>query len=205
MTKVDFKKTLDSYKAKHNKFSIITVPELQYIMVDGHGDPNIVKEYTDAIEALYPLAYKLKFTSKIELGRDYTVPPLEGLWWAEKMESFTSIRDKSQWDWTMMLMTPDWITGAMFRKAKEKVSEKKQLVSLNKVRLETLDEGTVVQTLHIGSYDDETPVLEKLHNEFIPSNNMKMVKKHHEIYLSDVRKVAPEKLKTILRQPVSIR
>lgn len=202
MTKVDFKKTLDSYQAKHGQFRVLEVPPMQYLMVDGHGDPNVDREFTDALEALYPVAYKLKFASKAN-GKDYAVPPLEGLWWSDDMDTFTSARDKSKWDWTMMLMVPDWITREMFEQVLQLVAEKKRPASLDKVRLETLDEGLCVQTLHIGSYDNETAVLEKLHHEFIPDNDLKMVKKHHEIYFSDFRKVAPEKLKTILRQPVA--
>lgn len=203
MTKIDFKQTLDSYQAKRGEFRTIDIPPMQYLMVDGHGDPNTSQEFTDALEALYPVAYKLKFASKNLLEKDYVVPPLEGLWWAKDMQTFTSARDKSQWDWTMMLMVPEWITHEMFIEAKAKASEKNVPKSLSKIRLETLDEGTCVQTLHIGSYDDEAPVLDTLHAEFIPNHGFKMTGKHHEIYFSDFRKVAPEKLKTILRQPVT--
>lgn len=202
MEKVDFKKELACYQAKKHQFSIVDMPKLQYLMIDGHGDPNTSQEYKDAIMALYPVAYKLKFASKLELGKDYTVMPLEGLWWAKDMDAFTSGRDKSQWDFTMMIMQPDWITEAMFKAAIKKVAEKEPPVSLAKVRLETLDEGKSVQTLHIGSFDDEADILAKMHQEFIPENKLKLTGKHHEIYFSDFRKVAPDKLRTILRQPV---
>ncbi len=200
--KVDFKKTLAAYKAKKNVLSIVDVPPLSYLMIDGHGAP-AEAGHLEAIQALYPLAYTLKFMSKIDLEKDYVVPPLEGLWWAEDMESFTTKRDKSKWDWTMMILTPEWITVEMFAAAKEKVIAKKSPPKkLDDVRLAVLEEGTCVQTLHIGSYDDEGPILEKMHNEFIPENGLEMTAKHHEIYFSDFRKVAPEKLKTLLRQPV---
>ena len=202
MNKVDYKKSLDCYKSKQNVFQILNVPKMQYLMIDGHGDPNTSQQFKDAISALYPVAYKLKFASKLELGKDYVVMPLEGLWWAEDMTNFTSDRDKSKWDFSLMIMQPDWITEDMFKLAIEKVAQKGAPASLNKVRFETLDEGTCVQTLHIGSFDSEAPVLEKMHNGFIPDNNLKMTGKHHEIYLSDFRKVAPNKLRTILRQPV---
>ncbi len=202
MSKVDLKKTLDSYKARHQEFRILEVPKTQYLMVDGHGDPNTSQEFKDAITALYPVAYKLKFASKQELGKDYTVMPLEGLWWAKDMSTFTTARDKSQWDFTLMILQPDWITKEMFEAAKQKVAAKNAPANLDKVRFETLDEGLCVQTLHIGSFDDESPVLDKLHHEFIPAHNLAMTGKHHEIYLSDFRKVEPSKLKTILRQPV---
>ncbi|HEY5695350.1 MAG TPA: GyrI-like domain-containing protein [Candidatus Saccharimonadales bacterium] len=199
--KVDFKKTLDAYTAKNHQFRILEVPQMQYLMVDGHGDPNTSQEFKDAIAALYPVAYKLKFASKQKLGKDYTVMPLEGLWWAKDMSTFTS-RDKSQWDFTLMIMQPDWITQEMFNESVQKVAEKDPPVSLAKVRFETLNEGICVQTLHIGSFDDETDILAKMHNEFIPGNHFKLTGKHHEIYFSDFRKVSPEKLRTILRQPV---
>ncbi|MGV9709941.1 GyrI-like domain-containing protein [Gordonia sp. NPDC003424] len=201
--KTDFKKTLDSYRAKHNEFRIVDVPPLQYLMIDGHGDPNTSAEYADAITTLYPVAYKLKFASKRDLDRDYTVMPLEALWWADDMSTFTTKRDKSQWDWTAMIMTPDWITPEMVAAAVTAVAAKNRPAALDKVRLATLAEGRCVQTLHIGSYDDETPILERMHTEFIPQQGLRMTGKHHEIYLSDARRVEPAKLKTILRQPVS--
>jgi hypothetical protein len=200
--KVDFTKSLDSYRARHLEFRVLDVPSLQYLMVDGHGDPNTASEYADAIGALYPIAYKIKFASKRELGRDYVVPPLEALWWASDMDAFTTARDKSQWDWTSMIMVPDWITSAMFDDAVVKAAAKNRPASLDRVRLERLDEGRCVQTLHIGSYDDEAEVLAELHHDFIPNAGLKMTGKHHEIYLSDARKVEPAKLRTILGQPV---
>jgi hypothetical protein len=171
-------------------------------MVDGHGDPNTAQEYKDAIETLYAVAYKVKFASKKKLEKDYVVPPLEGLWWAEDMETFSTRRDKSAWDWTMMIMQPEWITQEIFEAAVQQVDKAKGLVTLPKLRLERYDEGLSVQILHIGPYDDEGPTLDRLHREFIPRNGFEMRGKHHEIYLSDVRRVAPEKLRTVLRQPV---
>lgn len=200
--KVDFKKTLDGYQASRGRFRIVDIPDTQYLMVDGHGDPNSSPTYTEALQALYPVAYKLKFASKRELGRDYVVPPLEGLWWAEDMDAFTVARDKSQWDWTMMLMAPDWIDRDLFLSAVEQVRAKTPPPRLDDIRLETLSEGRCVQTLHIGSFDDEAPVLETMHEDFIPANGFALSGKHHEIYFSDFRKVAPEKLRTVLRQPV---
>jgi hypothetical protein len=122
--KTDFKKTLDSYKARRGEFRIIDVAPLQYLMADGRGDPNTAKEYTDAISALYPIAYKLKFASKQDLGKDYVVMPLEALWWASDMDSFTTNRDKSQWNWTAMIMVPDWINRDMFDAAFAAVAAK---------------------------------------------------------------------------------
>ncbi|MCD7100531.1 GyrI-like domain-containing protein [Pseudoclavibacter sp. 13-3] len=201
--KIDFKKTLDSYQAKRGQFRVIQIPVMRYLMIDGHGDPNTSRAYAQALRALYPVAYKLKFASKRELSRDYVVPPLEGLWWAEDMDAFTTARDKSQWDWTLMLMVPDWIDEAMFAAAVETVKAKGPVDRLEEVRIETLAEGLCVQTLHVGSFDDEAAVLEELHHEFVPSQGLSLSGKHHEIYLSDFRKVAPDRLRTILRQPVT--
>ncbi len=190
------------YRPASKAFEVVEVPPLQFLMADGHGDPNTAQEYKDAIEALYAVAYKIKFASKKQLERDYVVPPLEGLWWAEDMETFSTKRDKSAWDWTMMIMQPEWITLEIFANAIQQVDKAKGLVALPKLRLESYHEGLSVQILHIGPYDDEGPVLDRLHQEFIPQNGYEMRGKHHEIYLSDVRKVAPEKLRTVLRQPV---
>ena len=201
--KADFKKALPSYSAKVGEFALVDVPDLQYLMVDGHGDPNTDPAYTAALEAMYPVAYKLKFASKRELGRDYVVPPLEGLWWADDMDAFTAARDKSQWSWTLMLMTPEWIGQSMFRSAVDQVRAASAPASLDGVRLETLSEGSCVQTLHKGSFDDEGPVLDALHTTFIPGQGLRMAGKHHEIYLTDMRKTEPSKLRTILRQPVA--
>jgi hypothetical protein len=203
MSKTDFKKELRSlYQPLAREFVVVDVPLMKFLMIDGHGDPNTAQEYVDALEALYAVAYKCKFASKKQLERDYVVPPLEGLWWADDMETFTTGRDKSTWIWTMMIMQPDWITEAMFEAAVRQVEKQKSLVALPKLRLEAYHEGLSVQILHIGSYDDEGPTLHRMHHEFIPQNGYEMQGKHHEIYLSDPRRVAPEKLRTVLRQPV---
>lgn len=202
--KTDFKKTLDAYRARHGRFHLVEVPDLQYLMIDGHGDPNTSPAFTEAIESLYPVAYKLKFASKQDLGRDYVVPPLEGLWWAQDMDSFTTARDKSRWDWTLMIMVPDWIGQDMFAAAVEWAAAKNRTARLGDIRLEPLSEGQCVQTLHVGQFDDEAEVLASMHHRFLPDNGLRLAGKHHEIYLSDFRKTAPEKLRTILRQPVVV-
>ena len=204
MNKTDFKKTLKLLYNPPRRFVTVDVPEMQFVMVDGHGDPNTTQDYKDAVEALYAVAYKIKFMSKKGLEKDYTVPPLEGLWWAEDMETFIT-RDKSQWDWTMMIMTPDWISAEFFVDAVEQVRKAKDPAAINKVRLERYNEGLSVQIMHIGSYNDEGPVLSQMHSDFIPDNGFVENGKHHEIYLSDPRRVAPEKLKTVLRQPIKKR
>jgi len=201
--KVDLKKSLDSYRARHGEFRILDVPPLSYLMVDGHGDPNTSTEYAAALAALYPVAYTLKFTSKQELSRDYVVPPLEALWWAEDMASFTSARDKSRWSWTVMMLVPEWIPAEVVSAALASVGAKKDPPdALHLLRLETLVEGLCVQTLHVGSYDDEAPVLAELHGGVIPGAGLEVTGRHHEIYLSDPRRVESARLRTILRQPV---
>lgn len=201
-TKTDFKRELAAYRAPTGRYEVVDVPELQYLMIDGHGDPNTSPAFGEATEALYPVAYTLKFASK-QAGRDYVVMPLEGLWWADDMEAFTASRDKSRWDWTLMIMVPDWIDRTMFAEAVERVAAKARPSRLGEVRLETLAEGTCVQTLHLGPYDAEAEVLARMHHEFVPGQGLRLAGKHHEIYLSDFRKVAPERLRTILRQPVA--
>ena len=198
----DFKKTLDSYRARAGEFRILDLPPRQYLMVDGHGDPN-TSVYGDAISTIYPVAYKLKFASK-RSGRDYVVPPLEALWSAPDMASFTSRRDKSQWDWTLLNFVPDWVTQADVDEAVRVVAARDRPPRLDDVRLETLDEGRCVQTLHLGPFDDEAETLARMHDEFVPGAGLTMTGRHHEIYFSDTRKVDPAKFRTILRQPVAV-
>jgi hypothetical protein len=201
---VDLKKTLDAYQAKNGVFRIVEIPPMRYLMIDGAGDPNSSPEYAHAVTALFSLAYTLKFASRKQLGIDTVVMPLEGQWHAPDMASFTTHRDKSAWFWTLMIMVPEHMTDEMFAAAVDAVAKKKDASPrLSSVRIETLDEGLCVQTLHIGSYDDEAPVLAELHDRFIPEQGLAMRGLHHEIYLSDARRVEPAKLRTILRQPVS--
>ncbi len=204
MTRIDFKKEWKHlYLPSANDFVVEDVPPMSFLMIDGHGDPNVAQGYSEAIKALYAVAYKLKFKSKKEMGQEYVVPPLEGLWWAQDMDSFSIKLDKSAWDWTMMIMQPEWISREMYVEALQQVEKKKNPPALTRLRLETYHEGLVVQIMHIGSYDAEGPTLTRLHTEFIPENGYKEAGKHHEIYLSDPRKIAPEKLKTVLRQPIA--
>ncbi len=172
-------------------------------MIDGRGDPNTVEEAKETIEALFPVAYALKFMIKKERGIDYVVMSLEGLWWTDDMTEF-SMENKDIWKWIYMIMQPEFITKDMFNRALLQVEKKKNPAALSKMRFETLHEGLSAQIMHIGPYSAEGPTIDKLHN-FIRENNYKfdgLKEKHHEIYLSDPRKVAPEKMKTIIRQPV---
>ena len=202
MEKYDIKKACKAwYGAPAGAFVRLDMPAMHYFMIDGAGDPNTAAEYAAAVEALYTASYTLKFMSKAELGRDYVVPPLEGLWWAEDLSDFVA-RRKDRWRWTMMIAVPEFVGRAMAEEAIAKAREKKGSAALSRLRYERLEEGTVVQTLHVGSYDDEGPVLRRLHEEFLPAQSLLPTGHHHEIYLSDPRKTAAAKLKTILRQPV---
>lgn len=197
---MDLKKEIAAYGAARGVFDVVDVPPLRYLMIDGAGDPNTAVEYRAALETLYPVAYKLKFLSKRELERDYVVMPLEALWWADDMGAFTVSRDKSRWMWTLMNLVPDWIPGAFVDRARAAAAD---APLLDRLRVETLREGRCVQTLHIGTYDDEAPVLARMHDEFIPAQGLRMTGRHHEIYFSDPRRTDPSKLKTLLRQPVA--
>jgi hypothetical protein len=200
--KYDVKKIhRELYSPPSKDFTVVDVPEFRYIAVDGSGDPNTSPAYANAIGALYGVAYTLKFASKKTLGRDFAIGPLEGLWRADDPTVFTA-RRKDSWDWTMMISQPDWITEDMVGAGIDSVSKKKDNPALADMRLLTLIEGSCVQILHIGSYDDETPILDRLHNRYLPEHGLTFNGDHHEIYLSDARRTAPAKLRTILRQPV---
>ena len=203
MTKIDHKKTLKHlYGPSAKRVEVVAVPPMNFLMIDGEGDPNTAKSYSDAIESLYPLSYALKFrVKKSELGIDYGVMPLEGLWWAEDMSAFT-LGNKDSWKWTMMIMQPEFITRQMVVEATAEVQRKKNPVSLPLVRFEAFEEGKAAQILHIGPFSEEGPTIEKVH-AFIAESGSRPRGKHHEIYLSDIRRSAPEKWKTIIRQPMS--
>jgi hypothetical protein len=201
MEKVDFRRErTDLYNPSAKDFTEVDVPDLAFLMIDGEGDPNASESYAQALEALYALSYAIKFASKQGLDRDYVVAPLEGLWHSDRMSSFVD-RSKSEWKWTMMIRQPDWLDEGMVDDARAK-SEKKGLASLGDVRWQRFAEGTSVQILHVGSYDDEAPTIERLHSEYLPQHGLVENGLHHEIYLSDPRRVDAAKLKTILRQPV---
>jgi hypothetical protein len=178
-------KTRDAYRAPRGAFRVLDRPPQRYLAIDGRGDPNTAA-YREAIERLYAVAYPLKFASK-KRGRDYVVPPLEALWSAPDMDAFTSRRDKSQWEWTLLNLVPEFVD---------------EVPADDAVRVITLDEGLCVQTLHVGPFDDEGPILARMHDEFIPAHGFTMTGRHHEIYFSDARRVEPAKFRTILRQPV---
>ncbi len=202
MPTIDYKKELKHlYQPSLKEFVMVDVPPMNFLMIDGYGDPNTSQEYREAIEALYSVAYNLKFMSKKEKGTDYVVPPLEGLWWAEDMEAFRANQDKNAFLWTAMIMQPRSITEDMFREAVKQVGKQKSPPALPKLRLEAYDEGVSAQILYIGPYSEEGPTILRMH-AFIAERGYELTGKHHEIYLSDPRKVSPDKLRTLIRQPV---
>jgi len=203
MEKIDYKKKLKHlYKPSTKKVEIVEVPQMNFLMVDGEGDPNTSQSFSDAIEVLYPVSYTLRFTvKKGEMGVDYGVLPLEAIWWSDDMSAF-STGNKDAWKWTLMIMQPEFITQKMINEAMEEVGKKKNPVSLPLVRFESFKEGREAQTMHIGPFSEEGPTIEKVYL-FIEENGSRRVGKHHEIYLSDIRRAAPEKWKTIVRQPMS--
>lgn len=201
MGKLDFKKELkDLYTGKVGEMKVVTVPKLKYLMFDGQGDPNTSKDFANAFGVLYPVAYTLKFMCKA-LGKDYSVMPPEGTYWAEDMTDFLT-QKKGNWHWTLMMVQPDFVTDEMFHEAVEQVRTKKNPPALGRLRYSTLDEGRAAQVMYMGPYDQEGPTIDALH-EFIRKQGGTLAgqKKHHEIYMSDMRRTAPEKLKTIIRQP----
>ncbi|MCP4072625.1 MAG: hypothetical protein GY742_12965 [Hyphomicrobiales bacterium] len=202
MEKLDFKKQLKHlYKPSPKEVVMVDVPAMKFLMIDGQGDPNNSKTYSDAVEALYSVSYPLKFAvKKGEMAIDYGVMPLEGLWWADDMAVFTS-DDKSEWKWTMMMMQPDFITSQLVEEIIDAVKIKKNPAALPLVRFEEFHEGLCAQTLHIGPFSEEGPTIERVH-EFIDAKGERRGK-HHEIYLSDIRRADPAKWKTIIRQPMA--
>lgn len=204
MSKYDIKRELKKFYAPKNRsWELVEVPSQQFIGMDGSGDPNTSQAFANAVEALYSVAYTIKFASKKTLDRDFVVGPLEGLWWADDPSVFVS-REKGAWDWRLLISQPDWITVAMISDACAKAQAKKGLDTIAQVFHAELHEGMSAQALHIGSYDDEGPLLADLHDSYMTANNLTFNGPHHEIYLSDRRKTEPAKLKTILRQPVAV-
>ena len=178
----------------------VEVPELQYLMLDGTGDPNNSVEYQPKVETLFSLAYTLKFMLKKAGTVDYGVTSLEGLWWVDDYNNF-SLTDRRNWLWTLLILQPEQVNPGLVAEAAAEVERKKGLALARKVRLAKLNEGLVAQVMHLGPYSAEGPTVKGLH-DFITQNGYELTGKHHEIYLSDPRRVAPEKMKTVIRQPV---
>ena len=202
MKKTDLKKELKQlYNPPEKEAVIVDVHKMNFLMVDGQGDPNTAQEYRDAIEALYAVSYTLKFMIKKGEEVDYVVMPLEGLWRAEDMTEF-NMGNKDAWEWTSMIMQPPYVTQELAQKALKQVEERRNLPALSKMRFGSFHEGLSVQIMHIGPYSAEGPTIERLHN-FIREKGYGLRGKHHEIYLSDPRRSKLGKLKTIIRQPIT--
>lgn len=203
MQKIDYKKELKYlYSASTKKVAIVEVPAMNFLMIDGKGDPNISPAFHEAIAALFGVSYTLKFLIKKSTeGIDYGVLPLEGLWWTEDMSRF-SIDAKDDWQWTIMIMQPELITKEQVGEAVEQVRKKKNTAALANLRFTNFAEGKAAQIMHVGPFSEEGPTIQKVHDH-IKAVGGKLSGKHHEIYLSDTRKAAPEKWKTIIRQPMA--
>lgn len=201
--KLDFKRELkELYGPRAGPPSIVDVPELSFLMVDGTGDPNTSLDYKEAVEALFAVSYWVKFTVKRGAGGiDYGVMPLEGLWWVDDMSTF-SLDDKSNWSWMAMIMQPDVVTEELVQRSIAEASKKKPLPAATRLRLDRFGEGRAAQVLHMGPYSAERPTIERLH-AFIAEAGYRLRGKHHEIYLSDPSRAEPAKLKTIVRQPIA--
>jgi hypothetical protein len=201
-TTVDLRRQFkELYTAKETP-SLVDVPELGYLMIDGQGDPNTSPEYSSAVQALYSVAYTIRFALKRQAEPvDAPVMPLEGLWWAPDMRTFT-VDDKSGWLWTMLILQSEHTTEDLVAEAKQAAARKKVLATIERVRLERFAEGRAAQVMHRGPYSAEGPTIERMHR-FIADQGLALSGKHHEIYLGDPARTAPEKLRTIIRQPVA--
>ena len=201
--KIDLRKELKHlYRPGAKEVVEVEVPEMSFLMVDGEADPNTTEAFAEAVEALYSVSYALKFAVKNEVALDYGVMPLEGLWWTEKGETdLEEIQaDRSVWRWTLMIMQPDWISEKRFKQALTATTKKKDLAALAGIRFEPFREGRAAQVVHVGPFAEEGPTIERVHR-FIRECGGQMRGKHHEIYLNDFRRTAPERLKTVIRQP----
>ena len=201
MQKIDLKKELKAlYRASAKEVVQIDVPAFTFLMVDGKGDPNTTPEYAQAVEALFSVSYTAKFMVKNGPEKlDYSVMPLEGLWWADDMSAFVA-HDRANWKWTMMILQPHFVADEVIEAAIAAVRSKKRLAGLDRLRLEEFTEGRCAQMLHIGPFTEEGPTIERLH-AFIDARSG-LTGKHHEIYLSDIRRADPKNWKTIIRQPM---
>ncbi len=203
MEKVDIKRKLKHlYNPSAKEICFVDVHQMNFVMIDGSGNPNKTKEYQEAIEALYSISYTIKFAVKKDQGIDYGVMPLEGLWWADDMSLFTT--NKDIWKWTAMIMQPEYVTRTLFGIALRDVEKKKNVPALSRAKFQSFHEGRSAQKMYFGPYSAEGSTIEMIH-KFIKEQGYAfdgLLQKHHEIYLSDPRRTAPDKLKTIIRQPV---
>jgi hypothetical protein len=203
---LDFKKQQKELYQPKITPAIIDVPEMKFIAIDGKGDPNTSVEYAAAIEMLYGLSWSIKMGNKSIM--EYVVPPLEGFWDIDD-ELFrgggAAITDKGKFTWTALIRQPDFVTSEVFEAAKVTLAKKKPSLDLAKARLTKITEGLCVQAMHLGSYDAEPATIAMIDGYAVENGyiiDIGATRRHHEIYLNDPRKVAPEKLKTVIRHPV---
>ena len=201
-TKVDYTRELQELYSARTEPAMVQVPELAFLMIDGHGDPDTTAAFGESVEALYAIAYTAKFAIKHGGGEDYGVMPLEGLWWTRGPGVGFAVDDRSAWQWTLMVMQPECVTPEVLEDARARAAAKKHLDAIAGVRLERFAEGSAAQVLHVGPFAAEGPTIQRLH-AFIAQQGYALSGRHHEIYLGDPRRAAPDKLKTILRQPAS--
>lgn len=199
--KIDLKKDYKIlFTASAKDVTFIGIPAFNFLMIDGDGDPNS-KKFQESVKSLYSVAYSIKNICKRDSKlSDFTVSPLEGLWWTENPEGF-NIAKRDNWKWTLLIMLPEFVTSEIFEKAKTDVLNKKECDLADVVRFEYFDEGACAQIMHIGPYSTEQSTVLIL-STTIKKAGYKLRGKHHEIYLGDPRKTAPEKLRTIIRQPI---
>jgi hypothetical protein len=201
VAKIDLRKELKAlYLPSAKSVAEVQVPPLVYLMIDGKGDPNNSADYAAAVEALFSVSYTAKFmVRKMPEGQDYAVMPLEGLWWADDMTAFHS-GDRANWQWTMMIMQPAFVSRSLLQAAMTEVAKKKQLPAIAQLRIETFEEGHCAQILHVGPFSAEGPTIERLHAYIDARSGLRG--KHHEIYLTDIRRADPSRWKTVIRQPM---
>jgi hypothetical protein len=200
MKKIDYRREWkERYQPSASVVSVVELPAANFLMMDGRGDPNTSPEFAAAVEVLFAVSYTVKFMVKRgALAVDYAVMPLEGLWWADDMNHFAD--DKSLWFWTAMILQPEFITPELVQSASDEVRRKKKLSALNRLRFESFNEGLCAQIMHVGPFSEEGPTVAKVH-QFIEQRGGALRGKHHEIYLSDLRRAAPAKWRTVVRQP----
>lgn len=201
MARIDLKRELKHLYSPSAKAVVeVDVPALRFLMIDGQGDPNTTPAYAQAVEALFSVSYTAKFMVKRATGIDYAVMPLEGLWWADDHAAFAA-NDRARWRWTMMILQPDVVEDAVLEAAITQVRDRKRLPAVHRLRLESFVEGRCAQVLHVGPFTEEGPTIERLH-AFIAERG-RLAGKHHEIYLSDIRRAHPAKWRTVIRQPMA--
>lgn len=201
MAKVDLRKELKSlYRPSARAIEEVQVPAFTFLMIDGQGDPNHSARYAEAVQALFTVSYVARFSARKALGIDYAVMPLEGLWWADDLAAFTA-GDRGRWQWTMMMMQPDVLPPAVLREAIAGAAHRKPLPAIEQLRIGRFEEGRCAQVLHVGPFTAEGPVIARLH-AFIEARGG-LRGKHHEIYLTDIRRADPARWKTVIRQPMT--